>query len=160
MHISQSDAVSIAIFFVTLIKSVFDILVNPKWYRSQKTSLSIVEAIEKKRKRDSVAAIITFGFVSLLTVQIIGGAAMTQEVSRNDFDLLEQRVKVLEDKLDPTGGGPNAIYKELKKLRGLVYDIASKYVPKNEFERLADAVAKLETKIDELDKPMEVGIGM
>ena len=160
MHISQSDGVSIAIFFITLIKSVFDIWVNPKWYRSQKTSLSTVEAVEKKRKRDSVAAIITFGLVSILTVQIIGGAVMTQEISRNDFDMLEQRVKVLEDRLDPTGGGPNAIYKEFEKLSNLVDDIAGKYVPKDEFERLADAVAELKKKIKELEKPMEVGIGM
>lgn len=85
---------------------------------------------------------------------------MTKEIARGEFDLLAERVKVLEDKLDPTGGGPTGIYEKFETLSVLVNEVASKYVPKDEFERLADAVAELKNKVQELYKPRAMGMGM
>ncbi|NOZ11252.1 MAG: hypothetical protein GXP09_09475 [Gammaproteobacteria bacterium] len=65
----------------------------------------LTNKVEAKRKRDSMSVFLSFAAISILTALIIGGGAVTQELTREEFELLDKRVKVLESYFTPPGGG-------------------------------------------------------
>ncbi len=108
MHLSNSEIFTAIIFIVSVCKTIWDLWLTDWIFNSQSKDVSgpeLTNEVGAKKKRDSISASLSFLAISIFTALIIGGGTVTKELTREEFESLDNRVKTLESYFTPPGGG-------------------------------------------------------
>ncbi|PKH88267.1 hypothetical protein [Colwellia sp. Bg11-28] len=138
------------VILVTILKATYDFLFSSQLYKSDReTGLDILDALDKKNKRDNTASWLALVFITAISLYVLKENIMNGNPSREEFNNLIERIEKLENPLDPTGGGPNnGLQEQLDELKGMISTLTSNSVTKQELDDVVERVAEIKEKIN------------
>jgi len=103
----------------------------------------------KSEKSENVIAwaVLTFGSIAILTVFILGDSAMNKELTREEFDTLDTRVKKIEEHFKPPNGGFPELVKLVEQLDVRISGLQNTSATKEDVDDLKRIVAELKLSI-------------
>ena len=152
------EITSLVVILTTLIKVIYDIFISSFFFeRDLDNDTEMYAAVKSKKTKDNIITFIVLCIITSASILSLRESMMTNEVTRIEFielanrvQLLDDRVKALENPLDPTGpgggpkGGPPA---KLSEIREDLYEklnaMQSNFVTKVEFNKIIKIVAEL-----------------
>jgi len=159
MHLSDSEWYTVLIFLVSAAKTIWDIWASSAIFAhcsKNKNGSALTKEVKAKRQRDNLSSFISFAAIAILTGFIIGGSAATKELTREEFELHDKRVKILESYFTPPGGvTPVNFYALLKKLDGRLTHFENTGFSKEDIRKLKKDSDDLKRIIDEKEKANE-----
>ena len=159
MHLSDSEWYTALIFLVSAVKIIWDIWVSSAIFAhcsKEKSGSALTEEVKAKRQRDNLSSFISFAAIAIFTGLIIGGSAATKELTREEFELHNKRVKVLESYFTPSGGWtPANFYELLNNLDGRLSHFESTGFSKEDLIKLKKDSNDLKKIIAEKEKANE-----
>ena len=150
MHLSESEWIAVAIFIISVTKAAWDLWITNcifGHYAKGKAGSELTREVKAKRRRDSIAGIFAFAAIAILTVLIIGEGAMTKELSREEFEGLDNRVKKIEEYFTPPDGGFPALSTLVQKLETRISGLENTSAKKEDVDELKRIVAEIQKTI-------------
>jgi len=159
MHLSDNEWYTALIFIVSAVKTIWDIWASSAifaHYSKEKSGNALTKEIKAKHQRDSLSSFISFSAIAIFTGLIVGGGAATKELTREEFELLDKRAKVLESYFTPPGGGtPENVYALLKNLDGRLSNFENTGLSKEDIIKLKKDADDLKKIIAEKERSKE-----
>lgn len=150
MHLSESEWIAVVMFLVSVTKAVWDLWITNcifGHYANGKSGGELTREVKSKRRRDSIAGIFAFAAIAILTVLIIGKGAMTKELSREEFEGLDKRVKKIEEYFKPPDGGFPALSSLVQQLETRISGLENTSASKEDVDELKRIVAEIQKSI-------------
>ncbi|MCF6355662.1 MAG: hypothetical protein L3J26_11285 [Candidatus Polarisedimenticolaceae bacterium] len=159
MHLSDSEWYTALIFLVAAIKITWDIWASSAIFAhcsKEKSGGALTKEVKAKRQRDNLSGFISFAAIAIFTGLIIGGGIATKELTREEFELHDKRVEMLESYFTPPdGGAPVNFYALLKNLDGRLSHFENIGISKEDIKKLKKDSSDLKKIIAEKEKANE-----
>jgi len=159
MHFSDSEWYVVLIFLVSAVKTIWDIWASSAIFAhcsKEKSGTALTKEVKAKRQRDNLSSFISFAAIAIFTALIIGDAAATKELTREEFELHNKRVKTLESYFTtPDEVAPVNFYAWLKNIDGRLSHFENTGVSKEKIKQLKKDSADLKKIIAEQEKANE-----
>ena len=159
MHLSDSEWYIALIFLVSAVKTIWDIWASSAFFAhcsKEKSGSALTKEVKAKRQRDNLSSFISFAAVAIFTGLIIRAGATTKELTREEFELHDKRVKMLESYFTPPDGeAPVNFYALLNNLDGRMAHFENTGVSKEDIEKLKKDSDELKKIIAEKEKANE-----
>jgi len=159
VHLSDSEWYIALIFLVSAVKTIWDIWASSAIFAhcsKEKSGSALTKEVKAKRQRDNLSSFISFAAIAIFTGLIIDGGAATKEIAREEFELHDKRVKMLESYFTPPDGeAPVNLYALLKNLDSRLSHFENTGVSTVDINKLKKDSADLKKIIAEKEKANE-----
>lgn len=102
MNISTAEWLTLAVFIVSLIKSIWDFIISPVWFKKSskgKCGEALTAEVRNKRERDLNAQRVAFALLTLLSAIVLVIGFISRDITMDDLQALSNRMQVLSNRI-------------------------------------------------------------